>query len=286
VGRTKETMNRKEQEAKALTFEYLQKINFILKKIRLNDHGMFETASSNEDAEEKMVGKLIVQKVEFPDTGGVLTHFEGNPPMRGYPDGETVERVDEAKKMAMRMLWGFYKMPKIKFLLILPIANQIAENIIISYWEYIKKYRFKTVRYCQVVRELYRVFEIMGKDLNENEKEVWEMLRDDVCITAEGDDAYKFRFQIIIKELDKFNLKKNPIKELKRLIKLLSDREEHEGMKQKWEMLSKYLFLMRFKPKLLKVLVAFLVELDLDKLEMDENDLFHAKTKVKFNWGQ
>jgi len=279
-------MDKKEQEEKALTFEYLQKLNFILKKIRLNDKGMFETATTEEQAEQKTNGKLIVTKVEFPNEGGIFTHFEGVPFMKGYPFGDDVERVDEAKKMAMRQLWGFYRMPKWKFIFLLPVFGVFTKSLVISYWEYIKKYRFKPIRYCQAVREIYTVFLNLGRELKGEELELWEMIRDDVCLTMESDDAYKFRFQLIIVELNKDNLKKNPVKELKRLIKLLSDREENVGMKQKWTMISKYLFLIRFKPKVFKIFIKFLNEMNLDELKMDENDLCHAKTKVLFNWGK
>lgn len=278
-------MKHKELLEKAYTFEYLQKINFILKKIRLNEQGMFATRSKEERENPDIPGTISVDKVEFPDTGGIKTYFSTTVPMNGYPDGDTVERVDEAKKMVMRMMWELYRMPKWRALFLLPLLKIIVKSWIISYWEYIKKYRFKTIRYCRAVREIYRVFNKIGlKIKNPADLEMWEMIMDDFCLTMESDDAYKYRFQLIIVNLDKDNLKKNPIKEIRRLLKLLADREEVEGMKEKWGMFSKYLFLLKFRPKILKTLVEFLQELNLKELEMDESDKVHAKTKVSFNW--
>lgn len=278
-------MNRQELEKKALTFEYLQKINFILRKIRLNDKGMFETASSAEQVEEKVLGKLTVEKVDFPNDGGVFTYYEGLPKMKGFPDGETVERIDEAKKMVMRILWGIYRSSKIKFIFALPVMQTLCENLILSYWEYIKSYRFKPERYCTAVREFYRVFDLLHTWKRvDGESDLWDMIRDDFCITMESDDAYRYRLQIVLPELNKENLRKNPVKELKRLIKLLSDREENEGMKDKWRLVSKYFFLIKFKPKLFKKFIIFLLSLNLEELKMDEDDTYHAKTKVLFNW--
>jgi len=278
-------MTPQEQEKKALTFEYMQKINFILRKMRYEEKGLFEVVKQGEAPENR--GKLTVEKVDFPETGGVYTHFEGIPPMKGFPDGETVERVDEAKKMVMRILWGFYRMPKIKFFLLVLLRKQmetLAENLMVSYWEYIKKYKFKPIRYCKAVREIYRVFEEMGDPKGEEGIDLWKMIRDDVCITMESDDAYRYRFQLAIADLNKDELKKNPVGEIKRLIKIISDREENEGMRDKYQMLSRYLFLLRFKPKLFKTIIEFLMRLNIDELKLDSDDLYHAKTKILFNW--
>ena len=284
-------MNKQQLLEKAYTFEYLQKINFILKKIRLNDSGMFATKTKEEEEEEKknpdLPKKITVDKVEFPDTGGIRTHFSNTLPINGYPDGDTVERVDEAKKMVMRMMWELHHMPKWRLLFLLPTLKVIMSSWIISYWEYIKKYRFKTIRYCRTVRELYRVFDKLNPSKDREEgSDLWDMIRDDFCLTMEADDAYKYRFQIVFVHLNKDNLKKDAIKEVRRLLKLLADREEGESMKEKWGMFSKYLFLLKFRPKILKTLVAFLNELDLEELKMDDSDIVHAQTKVLFNWGQ
>jgi hypothetical protein len=277
-------MNQEKQ--KAATFEYLQKYSFILSKMRLNGSGIFgeEKEVKKEATEEK--GKGIVEKVDFPDKGLFTYYSNSKYPAKGFPDGESVERLDEAKKMLMRILQGFHGISKIKFLLLIIFKSQIekiAQSLIVSYWEYIKKYRLKPERYCNVSREIYRVFEKMTYGMKVEHLELWDKIKDNVCMILEFDDAYRYRFQDIITLLDKTEFKRNPIKELKRLFSILEERELGQGMKDKWRMVKKFIFLLKFK-KEFKILKHFILQLNLEELKMDDADLYNASFKPTYKW--
>jgi hypothetical protein len=273
--------DKEKTEAKIQTFDFLQKLNFIKKKIRLSEEGMFETVKPEPDPLKKSV-----EKIDFPKEGGIFTYFEGiDLPVKGYADGETVERVDEAKKMAMTMLWGLFRMSKIKFLLLLIFKRQIeelGESLIISFWEYIHKYRPKENRYCKTVREILLLFETTDYDV-EN-KVLWHRIKDNICMVLEYDDAYRYRFQDIVEELNKEDFAKNPIKEMKRLFNIIAEREDSDVMRNKWKMISSYVFLLRLKPFFFKKLVEIVSLMELKEVKMDEADRYHAKLKVSYDF--
>ncbi|MEK6880631.1 MAG: hypothetical protein AABY22_13525, partial [Nanoarchaeota archaeon] len=83
-------------------------------------------------------------------------------------------------------------------------------------------------------------------------------------------------------QLNKENLKKNLIAELKRLFEILE--KESPKMKDKWTSFKKGLWLLRFKPKLLAEIKDFLLELNLEELIMDEADKYHAAKKQMYDF--
>ncbi len=265
------------KEAQAQAFEYMQKLNFIMKKIRLSESAMFETAPPSKSDNRK-----IVERVEFPNEGGTFTYFEGMKyPVKGFAEGESVERLDEAKKMLMRILKGFNGMSKFKFLFLIIFKKQIEEiskSLVVSFWEYIKKYRNKEERYCVTAKELYDVFKDIDIDIFYRDK-----IRDNICMLFEYDDAYRYRFQYIIEKLNKEEFKKNPIKELKRLFTILEETETEDSMKAKWRMVRKFIFLLRYT-KYFKTIKEILLKIDNIKIKLDEADLYHARVKPTFKW--
>lgn len=109
-------------------------------------------------------------------------------------------------------------------------------------------HRLKPERYCTSVREVYRVIK------NEN-------LRDVACVVLEFDSAYRYRFQ------DAYN------GSLFGMFLTLYNREKDKRLKKYWRLglwVSPFLRL----------------KLDVEKTRLDEDDLFHAKKKLKnYDWG-
>jgi len=134
-------------------------------------------------------------------------------------------------------------------------------------------------KYCQPMRELYRVF---PKEL--------ERERDLICMFLEGDHAYKYRFQDIVSELNQPAFKKNPLKETIRLVEILKSREVYgKTMWHKWDAMKKviiiaYWGLKIFKPKLFKTLLKMVGDLNINEIKPSKEDLYWMNLQDSYNF--
>jgi hypothetical protein len=285
-----EYKNKREYEkASAEALEMLRKIDFIIRKQRESNLGMemFRKVS-----DEKKEGKLTksISKVEFPKDGGIISYFSNEEyPMKGFSCSETVENVDEMKKQGMALLKrlkGILSGNKVKatlfYLVFRKQINEVGKGFIESLWFLIRRYKSKPFLYCKCVREVYRVFNIFILIEKEDSKEILAKIRDLTCMTLEFDDAYRYRFQDILSEVNIEQLKKDPVKELNRLLDILISRDE--SLKEKWQMVQKFVHLIRFKKDLRVFITRFIDELNMDEIRMDELDLYHCETKQAYLW--
>lgn len=122
--------------------------------------------------------QAVVEKIEKPKEGGVLTYLKGHPkPYPGFPSKKTVKEMDYIKRMV-------------------PIALKSSRRLL-------ERHLVNPKRYSHAVREIHRVFSIMiERDNRPNEKEKLTYLRDLICMILEFDNAYRFRFQDGFSELD------------------------------------------------------------------------------------
>ena len=101
-------------------------------------------------------------------------------------------------------------------------------------------------------------------------------------MVLEYDDAYRFRFQHIIGQLDQ--KAKNPIKELIRLTKIGESCEKIDRMKETWKAIRLMLWFVRFSPYLKNELVLFFGRLNLEEIKLSTEDLYFARMKIDYKW--
>lgn len=277
------------KEKKAEAFGFIQKINFILAKIRETNTGMMETEPSDNP------NKKSIQKVTFPEEGGVLVHFEGEKhPKKGFPYSETVETVDEVKKTGMAFLRGFFggmKYGKVRMVLFALLFRKqfmaISIDLLAELDYRMYRVRQKPERYCTCAREIYRVFNKMIIWYPKWEK-ILGQVRNIICMILEYDDAYRYPFQDVMPELNKDAVRKDVGKEIKRILDF-EMKWDHRGVAEKgtakkFEKIGKLLFLLKFSKKIKVAIMRFFLELDLDKIKLDEDDRYHARYKWHYDW--
>jgi hypothetical protein len=281
------------KEAAIETLKMLQKVNFIIKKQRESEIGMEMLKSVGEEAKKTKCPPKTIERVEFPQEGGMLSFLEGcEYPKKGFACSETVENVDEVKKQAMSIVRGIERIvggSKLKTLLLYILFKRQIKEMIYAFtgtlFAIIRRYRSKPILYCDCVREIYRVFNIFILiERDEKKQEFLEQLRDIVCMVLEFDDAYRYRFQDIYPEIDYKAIKEDPIKEIRRVGEIFIEREENSSMKKKWEMFNKFIGLIRFKKDMKLFVERFITEIDMDKIKMDEADSFHCQIKEGYMW--
>lgn len=230
-----------------------------------------------------------LQKVEFPPEGGVLTYMGGyDHPYKGFPFHEFVDKIDVIKKIQRATLSSFFHSLKEKRwwqiapLFLTPwLFNTFVKAFIYSFARLIDRFKVKPIRYCTAIRELHRCFSLGYYGEPEEEKQTRMMVRDLTCMLLEFDNAYRFRFQDIIVNLDKQALKKNPSKEIKRLLNLMSSREKTQEIKDTWRLVQFFLpVYIRLNKTLKRNAISILSELDLEKVVLSvEDEAFSNKRK-------
>ena len=178
-----------------------------------------DTLEGRKHEAESLKGEaLSLLKIELPPIdkgGGALSYLSNRAePYRGIPITEAVEALAIVKKAIPILMSNFYN-KKLKIfagLLFIfsrkrffKLINKIMSASIDFSFPALQKYRFKPHRYSQAVQEVYRLFDLLIEregGLRSEKQEMWGKIRDVTCMALEFDNAYRFRFQDIISNLD------------------------------------------------------------------------------------
>lgn len=232
-------------------------------------------------------------RVEFPQNGGVLTYMEGYElPYKGFPYFEFVDRIDWMKKTTRAFLSALYHSfkGKRKFLLIalLPAVwflKYFVHAGIYVFYRMVERFRIKALRYSDCIRELHRAFSLPRDKEKIKTVELRYMLRDLVCMILEFDNAYRYRMQDILPEINQQEIKKNTIKELKRLFTIMQERERTQEIRDTWKLVKLGLIYLKFDRELKNILADALSQVNLEKIKLSFEDIQFCKARkdYKFN---
>jgi hypothetical protein len=234
-------------------------------------------------------------RVEFPPEGGTLTYMSGfELPFQGFPFSELVERMDVVKKMTKGFKSGFHhilwkhftgwKRPILIFLTT-PFFRIYAHAEIATCWRYIERHKIKPRVYCTAMREVHRAMSVpTGDDERMRTTKLREMMRDLLCMHLEFDNAYRFRFQDVIVELDKCNLEKDPLKEMLRLLNIMSDREIHQEVKDTWTLTQTMVEYLKYSKEIRMIIISFLNNINTDKCKLDKRDIPFCVTRNDYRF--
>ena len=226
-----------------------------------------------------------LEKVEFPPQGGVLTYM-GNfaHPYKGFPFFEFVDKIDSMKKTLRAVMSSFYhsiKRQPWRLLGLFFILSPLTRAFVYTFHRMIDRFKLKPIRYSDAMRELYRAFSVEYEE-TKSIREFRFMLRDIICMVLEFDNAYRFRFQDVIVELDR---SKNPRKEISRLLRLLSDRERTQEIKDTWTLVRYFLsFYMSMNRSFRKSVTRILNELDLEKVALSVEDKCYCEKRKDYKF--
>ncbi len=233
--------------------------------------------------------KFALTKVELPGEGGVLTYMDTLEfPYKGFPYQEFVEKIDMIKKIIKGTLSGFYHSFKgLNVFKVIPIilsARNLLYVGIYTFQRLIERYRIKSYRYSTAIRELHRAFSY-PKGGRPRMIELKLMIRDVLCMLLEFDNAYRFRAQDLLPEIDKDKLKKNPIKELNRIADIAIGREKEQQVKDTWKLIKMFNLYLRFDRQLKKMVVDVLSELNYEQFKLKPEDIQFCKPRKDYTFG-
>ena len=228
----------------------------------------------------------FIERIDAPDEGGILTYMNGHEePYRGFPFYEMVDKIDILKKVVRATLSSFFHSIKRRNkLIVLTLAfvpwllNDMARAMIHVFYRAIERHKIKPKYYSKSMRELYRAFTVFA------DTEVDREVRDFVCMILEMDNAYRFRFQDVIVELDKQALKKNTGKELTRLLSILQTRESGQTVRDTWTLFKTFIpTALWLSPKVKKQIVSVLTELNLSEVALTAEDKWYATPRKDYS---
>ena len=242
---------------------------------------------------EKPTDIQPLTRVEFP-LEGVHTYMEGfEYPYKGFPFAEFVDKIDYIKKLQRGFLSSLYHSFKRRqwyqkvFLVCVPwIFTDLVDAYIESFHRLISRFKVKPTRYSDAIRELNRAFSVEWHGESDVEKERRLKARDIICMFLEFDNAYRFRFQDIIVELDKVNLKKNPGKEVARLLTLMQSRESTQEIRDTWTLVKTFLpWYLLLNRTLAGKITGVFDSLDLEKVKLDAGDKQFCEKRKDYTFG-
>lgn len=238
----------------------------------------------NNNVDNQVIG------VGFPNEGGILVYRKGDKfPTKGWPFWEALVAIDVAKRCAFNFTRFLVLSPIryiIPFFLLLPkkMRKATISYAIYAYSEMCVSIfkrlgvNMKTEYYCDVVREIKRV-----AALPEYNDHTAQMFIQVVCNVLEYDDAYRYRFQDLMAEVDRKEIVSRPGKELARILRIGASRGS--GTRAKMNSFAKlfpYLFMLK---EVKEPFVSFVSKLDFDKLMLDEIDNYRCLIWGGYDFG-
>lgn len=242
------------------------KKNEILERIREPIKPAFTLEQITKDTEHSDSSQLVDIKLK---NGVVYSYYAGlAEPVLGQPQQEIVQIVSVYKRLFILLVASLARQ-NIIGKVITALAVMFNTDAIIDWFEMIFQtypIRLKEQYYLPAVKEIRRV---MLPRMRKN-------YVDAITAIIENDNAYRHRLQDILPLLDKTQLKgyKRTTREIRRLISILIERDvKQQGQITKYQSLYKITFLLII-PKIRKIVIDILMDLDLDKLKMSKEDIY------------
>lgn len=256
----------------------------------LFQHHSLELQESDFDA---IQGELF-DRMEYPfevirKPNGIYAHYYDHPyPTKGQPYPGAVDVLHAAKKLLMGiarfcerhyfLTVFFYLLPGfVKRYYLASLLEIFVESYVIAA---LKPNFLTDDRRSKFPRELLRAGKVaIGKVKNSSKllKRVLESFLVMVVEIMEYDNAHRYRGQDGLGSINKEVFMRDPSSEIARIAQLNKERERGYVSRQtRYDALTRPLRLaLMFNPTLKQFLKDFVAELDLEKVKLDEADIYH-----------
>jgi len=250
----------------------------------------------NEDTREKISKEagydMVIKHLDFRRDTGILVYYEGAEyPKKGGAEVEAMFAINIMKKVIVHptrliLNWEFYpsvllfllktRRGKAKFLnKVLNVYNEISRHAISGV---LIKRCYMTPTGKSIDMLTYKTLINLGVD----EKIANEFARYFACL-LEFDDAYRYRFQDAMSEVNEEDLKKNPAKEFIRVLKIYQSRD--------WDNISAKMAILEPAIKILfkfkwftKAFMSALQEIDIKNMQMDVADTYWTDLRSDYKY--
>ncbi len=238
-------------------------------------------------------------RIEYPEEGGIYRHYFNRAyPAKGHPFKEAVDGIQMCKKLIvptarfMKRHWALAG-----FFMVMPgfIKDRYVMSLMDTYLEPavdggIRPYQLEDKRYCKAAREINRAGRVAIAKQPERWRRYYLMILEFAVALIEWDNAYRFRIQDVLGELDKDAFDRDPAGELGRLIQLESQRERawYDDRDRAHMVGAALRMAMRFNRHVERLARAFVREVELSKVRLDEADEYYCYMRPDYDihgWG-
>lgn len=218
-----------------------------------------------------------IEDIKFGEDGGIRTYLKGKPyPARFHSEGRVMDSIAAYKKILPLIARNAKGFNALITLLFLKGNLNIFNDWFKRYFE-LYPIRCKEEHYSTPVRELRRVL----KDYFNNIPYVL----DAISVILEFDSAYRYRFQDIAMEINKVEFNKKPLKEIKRLTDLWTEREvTKSGIYSLRKLFPLFRVYLMFSPKKVKLLKDIINNVNIDEIKFNEEDEHYIKYYGDYNF--
>jgi hypothetical protein len=247
-------------------------------KIALPPREFFEQAPSvNESIIDEGSTSFIADKVEIDKDKGILLTIRGaDHPKKGFPFPEAIYAINQAK----RLLREFLVLGRAHWYLV-PFFN--INKIIDSYCSValrnLQPFIIKPECMQPAAKETLNLISLICKPLKINVG-----LAKIISAIIQYDDAYSYRLQDIMSETTKDKLLKNPIRETRRLLKLLISRESGEYQRLKMKPIVDLSTVLLLIPKYRKSIIYALENCEFSNFQYDEADKYWVMNRSDYKY--
>lgn len=262
---------------------------------------IFEANTNAEQTRKDLPAETPLNKIaisaDFPVTGGTYVYHQGDKfPTKGWPFKEAVFATNTVKRAILNLIRFAGSSPARYFLglfLFLPsfIQRKIMKKamqefadytyIVFTNWNVLIKPNFM----CDIGREVSRVgLQMAGLDIPS------QRLVKALCMILEYDDAYRYRIQDLMGELNVVDMKKDPAKELSRLLDIAIARDpaginEQAGTGFKFNVVKNIIPFMVRLPGVKETINTFFQYANVEKMKLDDIDFYRCLLWGDYEFG-
>lgn len=227
---------------------------------------LFKKEKTDNILNERAVVYLI-EKMEAVEHYGMCIYYKNVPyPKKGFPSPESLYALNQIKKIILETSKHF-KNPFLILAFLTLDKNKLMESFNIVFYKIFGNFVMKDEFMCRSAFNfsnfVHGVLISMGYDNTISKEFAFNLGQ-----ILEFDDAYRYRFQDIMEELNEKLFVQNPTKELKRLISIFKERTTDGVYSSKLKYLLSFIVL--FVPFIKKHLIKnvnFLIECKRDKAD-------------------
>ena len=242
-------------------------------------------------------------KIDYPEGGGIYVYKFGGQyedkdgkvtirnavrllyPEKGFPTPEALSAVNISKRALMGYV-RFFTTPLIMILLspliLIPwkwkirILDKWAMGFASVGYMSLEPHIMEDRYYTKICRSLNLFLRDVVMQISEDNSRGMRKAIEVFINMIEYDTAYRYPLQDVLSETTKDKLLKDPRKEIKRLVNILSTRHKKTHIAEKFKQVGTLLSLLLLHPKIKRYFKIALERADLEAMQFDEADRYHV----------
>jgi hypothetical protein len=227
----------------------------------------------------------IIEKIEYPESGGIFVYHVGSLfPAKGFPTPEAINAVNLIKRFLITQF--LLLKTDIKYfvapMILLPYKRKIN---ILNGWlndfirlsdDILGPYYLKTERMTPLGQEIYAILVNALTELGIGKSKIISTARI-VATIIDYDTAYRYRIEDLMSETKKLWVLEKPIGEIRRLLKILQERDPtRPHLSKKFQAVGYFIAILLILPRFRKIFKKVIKECNFEKLQLDEADRYHV----------